>query len=535
MARIITVHGRVIGLNSGKGLGNLKVEVWDKDFNSKHFVERTITAKDGSFFLEFDQEYFTKIYRDIDPDLYFLVYEGDKLVKTTEKDVIWNIKTNDVEIDLEVEEDKLTAAETSYTFAGTVQHTNGSPLAGLTVALYEVYAGGRELLETTETGREGFYSLSVIGVKLRPEQMTVVQLEVLDEQEVLSSSSLISHLEKINTVPFVIDVGRPQESSFARFANKIDPLLGDLDDSILEGEISQRDMDYLSLVSGQSKEEIEQFIKAREFAHETGLEPEIVYAFLSQGLKSMDEILKLSDANLEDMLEKAVANHMFGKGTSTDLKEIGQKLDDALLRQITGDQNSLLGKLLSQVVDEKEKTVVLAGFRSRTEDEAGYWKRLSKTLGKKKTGDLQNLLSLNTVVGQQLEMSLALMDKVGEGKIYPTLKSLARMDRVGWEKLIAEVSDAEKKLCVPETIDGQNDEEKRALYAASLAETLRSAYPTEAFRGDMERDTRPDSPFSAAKENLTTFFDNNPDFDFRKDRTYALSVKDTPYSFAGLD
>ena len=534
MSRIITVHGRVIGLNSRRGLGRLIVEVWDKDFSSKHFAGRTISNSDGSYMLQFDQEYFTKTYRDTNPDLYFMVYDGDDLVKSTEKDVIWNIEKNELEANLEVEEDNLAAAQKNYTFEGTVTHLDGSPLGGLTVLLYEVYTGGRQLVAGTATTHDGFYSLKITGLQLRPGQIPVIQLEVTDTPEkVLGTSPLLSNLQKINQVPFSVDAGLPFVPLYTRHLNSLAPVLGDLDPQHLEREEVQQNLEYLTLVSGRSTTEIEQIVTAQELAEQTGIAPEIILALLGQGLETLADMLSQSDENIGAMLQKAVEEKAIDENALNSLEDICHQLNDVLFKQIINEKSSL-GKLLLQVVDENELAMLLALDRSLRFNSEEVWDSLESAVGLQKAAMLQKTLNLNALSGQQYEITLALMELVGEGKQYPTIKSLARMDSAAWEKLINEVSMAHGMLCASATIAGATDEERKTAYANYLADSLRAACPTEAFRGDVERDMEQDSPLAAAKDNLLTFFDNNPDFDFRSHRTYTLRLTETPYSFAGL-
>lgn len=537
MAKIYTIHGKVIGEKSRVGLTNLRVEAWDKDFNSKHYVGCTTTESDGRFRIQFNQDYFAQLYRDNIPDLFFKVYEGDTLIKTTEKEVIWNIKTPDVDINLKVPEDQLTAAKKIYTFKGTVRHTGGSPLGGVTVLLYEIYIGGRQVAGTATTNHDGSYSLQTAGSNLRPGQPPVFQLEVADEQgKILSTSSLLTQSENDFERSFVLNVDHLTVSAFARIERSIVTLLGGMDYERLQGADGQRDIAYLSLVSGQSPKEIEQFVKALVFAKEIDVAPELLYALLDQGADTLEDIFSQNDESIARTLNKAVEERLIGEENIKDLKGLSQKLNTALLRKMTADESSSsLGKLLLQIIDKKEMATVLAKRRSRQEDNDDYWDCLNSELGQDKTFAVQNILNLNAVTGQQFEMSKALLDRVGQGKSFQNVKSLARLNLAGWEELITEVSAAEEKLCVPETIAGQNEKEKKLNYATGISGFLREAYPTEAFLGDLERDQQADSPFAAVKKNLVAFLENNSDFDFRQRQAYTLDRKDAPFSFGAIN
>jgi len=524
MADIYTIRGMAVGAKSKIGLGNLRVEAWGKDSRIKNYVGSTMTESDGSFQIQINLAHLTQLYNEDFSDLFFKIYEEDILIKTTENEIIWNIKTQNMEFILEVEEEKLSAAQETYTFTGTVSHTTGSPLGGITVLLYEVFAGGRQLAGTATTNRDGVYYLQVSGFSLRLVQTPVFQLEVEDEQgKILSTSSLLTNVQSETEMSFVVDGELPADSTFARFKRSISPLMGGMQITNLKIADGQQGTAYLSLISGQPEKEIEKFVKAQEMAKEIDVTPEVVYALIDQGSDTLEKILSLSDESISRTLKKAAEERVIEE-ENINIEGISQKLNTAFVRKMTDEKISPLSKLLSKVIDEKEMVTVLSEYRTVQENEENYWDSLNSELGKDKTIAVKNIFSLNSITGQQFEMSKALIDQVGEGKTFQNVKSLAKVDLTGWKTLISEVSGAEEKLCVPEDISGEDEKERTANYAANISGVLRNTYPTVAFLGDLERDVQPDSPFSAIKKNLVGFLENNPDFDFRQRKSSKLNL-----------
>jgi len=79
------------------------VEAWDKDPVYDDLVGSVMTDEEGSFRMEFDDAYFRELFVDHHPDLYFLVFLGDDLVKSTEDSILWNVAVGSTKIEIGVD------------------------------------------------------------------------------------------------------------------------------------------------------------------------------------------------------------------------------------------------------------------------------------------------------------------------------------------------------------------------------------------------------------------------------------------------
>lgn len=97
---IYRIYGKVLSETTQKGVSGLRVEVWDKDPVQDDLLGNDVTDQDGVFSIEFDASYFNELCFDREPDVYFKVIRGKRLLTSTESSVIWNVKQREKSITL---------------------------------------------------------------------------------------------------------------------------------------------------------------------------------------------------------------------------------------------------------------------------------------------------------------------------------------------------------------------------------------------------------------------------------------------------
>lgn len=97
------IVGKVISSSNKEGVAGARVEAWDKDLLVDDLIGSAVTGKDGAFSIEFDASYFRELFVDRQPDLFFKVFYQDKLLKSTEDSVLWNVSTRETAVTIEVD------------------------------------------------------------------------------------------------------------------------------------------------------------------------------------------------------------------------------------------------------------------------------------------------------------------------------------------------------------------------------------------------------------------------------------------------
>jgi type II secretory pathway pseudopilin PulG len=101
--RTFKICGYVIDSKTKCGIKGLRVESWDKDLIVSDLVGGSTTGEGGIFRIQFDESYFKELFFDRRPDLFFKIFHGENLIKSTKDSVLWNVDREDIEITIEIE------------------------------------------------------------------------------------------------------------------------------------------------------------------------------------------------------------------------------------------------------------------------------------------------------------------------------------------------------------------------------------------------------------------------------------------------
>lgn len=106
MVHKINITGFIFNQKTKKAIANLKVEAWDKDMVVDDLVGSAVTDSNGRFEITFSRKYFSELFLDRKPDLFFKIFKESQLIKSTKESVLWNITGDKDDIEILIDLDK---------------------------------------------------------------------------------------------------------------------------------------------------------------------------------------------------------------------------------------------------------------------------------------------------------------------------------------------------------------------------------------------------------------------------------------------
>ncbi len=536
-----SIYGSVIDTKSQGGITGLQVEAWSKDGNSPHLIGSAETGKEGRFEI-ISSERYNELFQGRVHGVVFKLYSGGELIAGTDDFSVRKITGEGAEVSIAIDYSRHTPVGGAVTVKGFVYHLNASPVQGITVAALERSLRKDNLIGKTETDGRGCYEFTFTPqqFKLNPDS-PVLQLEVLDRQgKVITTSEMLLDLKEINKVHFIID--SPDYKGLSRFQKalqSISPHVGDVQYTELAENGRQQDISYLSRRSGKTLREVDRFVKAKQFSEQTKIPAEAFYSLLKKNLPAdLNVLLCQKQGVIAAALDQAAKNNLIDTAVAEKkdeiLEQFGRARVDWMLSAKRGQAEASLGDILSLATsDAKLHRKLLLSYISFEGEPKDFWNNFKKELGNKDlVAKIQLTLQLAWLTGNQTAIMKSLLSE--ENQTFRDLRPYAKYDLQDWQQRINEVSQSEKRLCVPPAIEGKDDQEKIRNYASAMARIVRDTVPTAVFAARLERDSTSKSPFDGCKSELSAFFNNNPDFEFMKHTTYTLTAGGTLYKFDGV-
>ena len=354
------------------------------------------------------------------PDVYFKVYRGNRLLRSTEDSVLWNVGIGETALTIEVEGIEGGTAEEgdeqlkTYTVTGTVTSPTSPGVGGLRVQLVDKNIGPDVLLGETTTDIQGRYELhaAVSAASLRARRKTHpdLQVRVLVGDRFLAASDIkynASTTENLDVALPADAAGLPSEyeTLTAHLATFVDHHLG-----ALREDDERQDITYLANKTGWDARAVAMAALADQFsrraapktfaasaaAKEAGIKPAFYYALFRAGFPADAESLYQANAKtVAAVWEQAIKQGVISSALADEIAKAAEVFE-ALSAANSLDVKPAVGvstlkEMLHDVLgDAPQQVERFASLYVRHQDDMPtFWSNLEAELGEAKTKRLR--------------------------------------------------------------------------------------------------------------------------------------------------
>jgi hypothetical protein len=407
---------------------------------------------------------------------------------------------------------------------GTVRGSDGVPIAGLGVQAFDQDLRSRQALGSATTDASGRYIIAYSAERFARAEKgyadIVVQVTGKDEAKPRYESEV-----QFNAAPRLVhdirlDVRGP--SLYVRVLEAIEPLATEQKVALAEVDENDRfrDVSFLAGESGLDATPIIALAVAARLSRDTALDQAMLFALILSGAWSepvVNEVLALRDLDLcasrirarfgehgRDHLRTLIATAVKGGTIDASAKDIEAFVDalldfadrDAAHRPGLALSPSLLRKLLGDQVKGIEHHFN-AGTGAALVERLTQDPKIPRPLRRR----VEALVFLDTATLGDCNLVEGLARKIESPE---QVGGFARLDSAGWAALLKKTGKKQPPAYV--TAAGGD----MARYSELLSTRFRSLFPTQAFVGDLERDTKAPK----ALQELGTLVDADPAIDF---------------------
>ena len=486
------INGRVIESKSGRGIPGLRVEAWDKDLLFDDLVGSAVTGADGHFVIEFTGAYYREIFFDREPDLFFKVFYGGQLIKSTEDSVLWNVRAGSVSIEIAVPwTTSRPNRDEVYTVSGAVVSRDRPGVGGLRVAILDKSIPQDTTLVETVTDNNGRYetSFAATAVDALGKERPDLQARVYAGNTLLASSEVrynATSQEILNVLLPPNSEALPSEydTLIAGLAQHYSGRLADLKETD-----DRQDITYLANKSGWDARAValvalaDQFSGRRKDAAGAPLiKPAFYYALFRAGLPANEDMLYQADAQVvERTWRQAIAQGVIAKTLEPEIEKARDAFGSLSAQKLlTGPSlagASSLGEILAvSKIEESQQQQFAELYTTHRTDLPGFWDAVKEKFGEGTANRLQVNGKLAFLTVNNAPLITELHKTAGQDGLSDPVE-LAHQGYHRAEKWEAVLT---TDISVPKEIPGETPVAKRANYAKYLAAQVRLSYPTAA-------------------------------------------------------
>ncbi|MGD2086306.1 MAG: neuraminidase-like domain-containing protein [Candidatus Aminicenantes bacterium] len=504
--KIYKIKGRIIDLNSKKGIPRLKVEAWDREQIYNKALAVTTTNAYGIFYFKFTEQFFKEIFADKLPKVFFMVYEDRDLLKNTKNEIFCSMKIQEHKVIIPLdyyEEDEL--AEDILSVSGYVVYPDRTPVTNAVVKAYDQDFTRLKELGAGVTNPKGFYSISYLESLLSAQDkkradLTVKVFASANARKPLATSVLILNAlprEKVNLV--VKEKPKTKPTEYLTGKEKLGPRLEGVE---LIG-LTDRDAAVLAKKTGLELLRVTAFIHASHCEKITGISSEIFYGLFRQNLpNNLPGLLSAGKGSLQKaLIASARANIINPQIEDNADREMDKLMNKLAAESFRGQNNKFLKGILKLTgLRANQQKAFLKAYAHHDKPMAEFWQELKERqgFGAARVKNLQFALQLSCVTRNNLPLVRALYTRRDIKRIH----DLARLTREDWTAVMEQIQIPRN---IMDELPGKSKKERIKNYSQQIGNLVEDTFPTAVLAYRMKKDT--------PLRQVSSFLLRSPDFD----------------------
>ncbi len=419
---------------------------------------------------------------------------------------------------------------------GIVKHSNGNIIPGLLIRVNEKMIRSQQTLGETKTDANGKYNIRFETKAMNP---AIVVMALDDKGAIVGSSDIIYSVKAQQEVDITVTDNRYKgASSFQKNLSVLQSYQGELDKTASSQKLSVQDVEFMAGQTGKQPIDVWRSTRAHQLQLQTQIPAEVFYGLFKQGLPTdTDSLMRMSPQDIKDAITQAAANSDISDAINAQSDAIITQWKNFLINYALTNKPALIDASFGDVLgiavpDKATQQKILSSYLDESGSIDTFWANLpTLTNDNNISARIQQALQFSALTANQIQLTTALMRGNANGNPY-TLQQLAEWDVSDWANFIKS-NPSTGKASVPTFIKGGNDDDRINSFATTMSNTLAEAFPTQAFFGKMKKDNT-DNIFAAGKNDLVTFYSNNPSFDITTTTTVTLGSENAPFNFSGI-
>jgi hypothetical protein len=483
--KLFRIEGQLINRNTGDGISGLRVETWDKDKKLDDPLGSATTDANGCFLVEFHESDFQDSCGDLLPDVYFKIYSGDTLIKSTEDSVDYDLSRETViiiEMDMPTPDHQDEPLNLSV--SGKIITDKGVAAKGLKVIAIDKNPGNDSLLGKTITDASGNYAVFYTRQTLQQSGKTQADIQIkvtapTDETKIYGASAVHYNAapdEKINLALQSDTLDQPPE--FQQITADLLLYIKEGSFRDLQENEERQDISYLANKTGWDARLVAMVSLADKYGHETGIEAQFYYSLFRAGMTTDRDVLYRANAEtVKKTWEKAVEQNIIAASLQdkipeslTVFKEYGAAY---LLEQANPVGVSSLKDMLDiSLPDALRQQEFIGLYYQHTGDMSGFWAKAEETFGAETAANLRLDAKLGylTMNNAPLITQLRTANHIENDPL--------DLVRSGFYKTQSWRDALDGGINIPENLPGETEEEKKKNYCGFMTFQLKRSYPT---------------------------------------------------------